>query len=136
MTSSWCGAVQMRCYRLFLQQLNINTVNLSFTMSQDMHKIIFLDIQIHKDGFLSSSLYRKPTAGNGILHASSFHPCDLVKSISFGYYLRVKHNCFNEDTFKEEADKFRIRLLACWCSQKCLKRAFKRATIKTRQELI
>lgn len=106
-------------------------------MTSNINRIEFLDVSIHKDdtGMITSSLYRKPTAGNGILHASSFHPKNLIRSIPFGQYLRVRWNCSDESTFKREADNLRTRLLARGYSNKCLKKAFKKATSQTRQQL-
>lgn len=68
----------------FLMRLNKNEFNLGFTMSHDRDCIAFLDISIYRGdgGTLYSSLYRKPTEGNHILHALSFHPKTLEDSIS------------------------------------------------------
>lgn len=122
----------------FVQQLNINTFNFTFTMTSNTNQIKFLDIYIHKDtnGILTSSLYRKPTAGNGILHATSFHPNNLVRSIPFGQYLHVRCNCSDKVTFKKEANELRSRLLAQGYSKIFLKKAFRKATSKTRQKLL
>lgn len=117
---------------LFLEQLNQNEFNLRFTMSWNDSSIDF-DITIHKDdlGILSSSLYRKRTAGNTILHASSFHPTNLISSIPYSQYLRIKRNCTDEIKFKQEADLLRDRLLNRGYSHRVLKRAYNRATNKT-----
>lgn len=49
----------------------------------------FLDLQIlvDADGTLCSSLYRKPSSGNTILHASSAHPQPLLDSIPYNQFL-------------------------------------------------
>lgn len=64
--------------------------------------ISFLDLVISIDaqGKLDSSLYRKPSAGNTILHAQSSHPVSLVKSIPYSQYLRVKWNCSKDSDFQ------------------------------------
>lgn len=70
----------------FLEHINSsNTFNLKFTMTYDACRISFLDLTIikHPDGSLQSELYRKPTAGNTILEASSLHPKPLLASIPF-----------------------------------------------------
>lgn len=128
----------MGCFQTFVQKMNENAFNLAFTMTSKSNQIEFLDVYIHKDdtGMITSSLYRKPTSGNGILHPSSFHPKNLIPSIPFGQYLRVRRNCFNESTFKREADNLRTRLIARGYSNKCLKKAFKKATSQTRQQLL
>lgn len=107
-------------------------------MVQDSSSITFLDVTIHKDenGLLSSSLYRKPTAGNSILHASSFHPCALIASIPYSQYLRIRRNCLDSGVFKKEADLLRTRLLTRGYSKTCLKKAYNRACTRTRNDLL
>lgn len=102
------------------------------------HEITFLDVTIHKqqDGSLTSSLYRKSTSGNSILHATSFHPQPLIRSIPYSQYLRVRRNCTDDIIFKREADMLRERLLTRGYSKTCLKRAFRRACLKPRHALI
>lgn len=105
-------------------------------MTSNISQTEFLDIYIHKDdtGMITGSLSRKPTAGKGILHATSFHPKNVIRSIPFGQHLRVRRNCSNEVTFKREADNLRKRLLVQGYSKKVLKRLLKKATSKIRQE--
>lgn len=63
----------------FIQALNHNTDNLYFTFMCNATQISYLDLMIIKspDGTLGTDLYRKPTAGNTLLHASSAHPNPL-----------------------------------------------------------
>lgn len=63
--------------------------NLSFTMTPSQSNITFLDVEVKvgPDGLLQSDLFRKPSAGNSILHFNSAHPRSLVRSIPFGQYL-------------------------------------------------
>lgn len=90
-----------------LLTMNRNDFNLSFTMSFDKKCITFLDVEIYKgeNGKLCSKLYRKPTVGNTILDASSFHPQPLIDSIPYNQYLRTKRNCTDGKTFVKEAAK-------------------------------
>lgn len=115
----------------FIDFININEFNLSFTMSHSTTEITFLDVLVKKqpDGSLSSQLFRKPTAGNSLLHATSFHPKPLLASITYSQYLRVRWNCSDDITFKKEADMLRKRLLERGYSSPCLKKAY-RKTIK------
>lgn len=85
---------------------------------------------------LCSSLYRKVTAGNTILHASSFHPKPLVNSIPHSQYLQVRRNCSDDNTFLIEAAKLRDRLLLRGYSRTSLKKAFKRANTRSCQDLL
>lgn len=102
----------------------------------DIKSIPFLDINIYEDGNLCSSLYCKPTAGNNILHTTSFHPKSLIKSIPHSQYLHIKHNYSDEDTFKTEADQLRARLLLRGYSRTCLKKAYNHTLTKSRQQWI
>lgn len=85
----------------FLYQLNHNNFNLTFTMTWDCCSITCLDVTIHKDenGLLTSSLYRKPTAGNSIPHTSSFHPQALISSIPYSQCLRIRRGTLRPKHF-------------------------------------
>lgn len=69
----------------FINSISVNSFNLKFTMECDQQKITFLDLEISidKEEFLCSSLFRKPSAENTILHATSAHPKSLLKSITY-----------------------------------------------------
>lgn len=97
-----------------------------------------MDVSITKnnDGSLSSGLYRKPTAGNTILHATSSHPQALIWSIPYSQYLRIKRNCSSQESFLREAGELRERLLVREYSHTCLKKAFKRANKQSKQDLL
>lgn len=122
----------------FLEQLNINTFNLSFTMTWDKESITFLDVTLYKDtnGSLTTSLFRKPPAGNSILHASSFHPQPLISSIPYSQYLSMRRNCTDDTVFKKEANILRTRLRARGYSNTCLRKACKRVCAQTREDVL
>lgn len=107
-------------------------------MSFDKNRITFLDIEIYKgeQGNLCSKLYKKSTAGNKILYATSFHPQPLINSIPYSQYLRIKRNCTDEETFIKEAAKPRDRLLARGYSHASLKRSYKQVLMKPRNALL
>lgn len=92
--------------------MNNNMCNLSFTMIYSSSELHFLDVTIYKEkgGTLASFLYRKATAGNTILHASSAHPQPLIRFIPFSQYLRIRRNCSDDTVFQSEANKLRDRL--------------------------
>lgn len=81
-------------------------------------------------------MFRKPSAGNTLLHASSFHPLPLVQSSPHSQYLKVRRNCSSEDEFKVESDKLRIRLLERVYTKSTLRKAFNRVNSKARQEAL
>lgn len=121
-----------------LSRMNRNDLNLSFTLSCDVDCITFLDVEIYKGegGSLCSKLYRKPTAGNTILYASSFHPHALIDSIPYSQYLRIKRNCSDDSIYEKEAAKLSDRLLARGYSHAFLKRSCKQASMKPRKDLL
>lgn len=83
-------------------------------------KITFLDLTIYKDelGNISSGLYCKPTAGDTLLHASSYHHKPLINSIPYRQYLRLKRNCSSDEDFQREALALRGRFLERGYSKK------------------
>lgn len=86
--------------------MNSNVYNLTFTMSFDKKKIIFLivTVEIIPDGVLVGDLYPKPSAGNTIIRADSFHPQPLLQSIPYSQYLRLRHNCSDDNKSKVAAN--------------------------------
>lgn len=115
-----------------------NTLNLKFTFTYSETSVTFLDTIITKnaDGSLSSGFFRKPTAGNTILHASSAHPRPLLWAIPYSQYLRLKRNCSDQESFLCEASALRDRLLLRGYSHSILKKSFKRANGHTRREIL
>ena len=66
-----------------------------------------------KDNILSPSLYQKPTDRNTLLHAASFHPIPLKKSLPVSQLVRLKRICAVQEQYNESKDemlaKFRER---------------------------
>ncbi|XP_040178452.1 uncharacterized protein LOC120911183 [Rana temporaria] len=122
----------------FMTIMNCNDFNLKFTMNFSSSRIAFLDVTLLKspDGTLSTGLFRKPIAGNTILHATSAHPSPLIKSIPYSQYLRLKRNCSTQEDFLLEAAGLRDRLLLRGYSKKNLKRSFQRANGHLRSLLL
>lgn len=92
-------------------------------------------ISIDTNGKFDSSLYRKPSAGNTILHARSFHPDSLVKSIPYSQYLRLKRNCSRDSDFQASAKDLYDKLRVQGFSHTCLKRAYNRVNVQKRDSL-
>lgn len=80
--------------RNILKSLDKNDFNLKFTYTYDQHIKTFLDVQVYamEDGKIASTLYRKPNAGNTVLHATCFHPSPLVRSIPYNQFLWLRRN--------------------------------------------
>lgn len=122
----------------FMIIINENTYNLKFTMSCDQNTVNFLDTKIfvESDGSLGTSLYRKPSAGNALLHASSSHPRPLINSIPYSQYLRLQHNCSRDTDFQNEVNLLYGRLQERGYTHSILKKAFNRAKTHVRETLI
>lgn len=113
--------------KIFLKRLNKNEFNLTFTISYDSTGVNFLNVVVKQkeNNMLSSYLFRKPTAGNSILHASSFHPKPLMRSIPYSQYLRTRRNCSDKMSFQQEADVLRDCLLLRGYTKPALKKLTK-----------
>lgn len=66
----------------------------------------FLVVKIIKN--INGSHFRKLTAGNTILHATSAHPQPLVQSIPYSQYLRLRRNCSTDDSFSLETNPLKL----------------------------
>ncbi|OCU00954.1 hypothetical protein XELAEV_18006734mg [Xenopus laevis] len=132
----WQGSEQL--LKEFVSQLNINTFNLIFTLNFDRCSLEFLDILITKDngGLLSTNLYRKKTASNSLLHASSMHPHKCIDGIPKGQYLRLRRICSSDESFKQEAHKLYQRFKARGYKTRCLNKAYQNAFRQNREELL
>ncbi|XP_040189948.1 extracellular calcium-sensing receptor-like [Rana temporaria] len=123
---------------LFLEGLQTNHYNLKFTYNVSQKRITFLDVELYIDenGLLCSTLYRKPTAGNSLLHATSSHPKSLINSIPYSQYLRLRQNCSHEEDYRREAAQLYGRLKERGYSKTCLRQAFNKASTLERNTLI
>lgn len=100
--------------------------------------LTFLDIQIfiNSDRTVGTTLFRKPSVGNSLLHANSFHPVSMITNVPYGQYLRLRRNCSEVVQFELEAKALRDRLRLRGYSNKCLKKAYIRAKKQDRLNLI
>lgn len=107
-------------------------------MTYKWDSVTFLDFSISTtpEGKLSSTLFRKVTAGNTVLHADSFHPVPLKNSIPYGQYLRLRRNCSNDSLFIREAQNLQGRLLARGYSRSCLKKAYNQTIRQSQSNLL
>lgn len=107
-------------------------------MSYHFCEVMFLDVTVlpGEEGAIQTCLFQKPTAGNSILYASSFHPRPLITFIPFSQYLRTRQNCSDEKIFQLEVKILQARLLVRGYLKSCLKKAYRRAVEKTRCELL
>ncbi|XP_044160464.1 uncharacterized protein LOC122945461 [Bufo gargarizans] len=120
----------------FINQLNNNQYNIILTSNISDLKVDFLDLQIKiKDGRLVTSLFRKHTATNNILHFSSFHPEHLKTGIPGGQFLRLRRNCTEMCDFKAASEDLSTRLHERGYPKKVISRAFENARGSIREDL-
>ncbi|CAH2282770.1 Hypothetical predicted protein, partial [Pelobates cultripes] len=100
--------------------------------------INFLDvtISITEDGTFHSTLYRKSTATNSLLHWTSHHPRSLKEVIPVGQYLRLRRNCSDIQDFTLKAKQLRQHFKEKGYPNRCLKKAYKRALQTERSDLL
>ena len=96
----WRGSVEE--VKEYILELNNNDLNLRFTSVVSDKCIDYLDVTVLVDGeSLKTILFRKPTAGNSILHGTSGHPKSLLDSIPYGELLRAKRNCTKQEDYEK-----------------------------------
>ncbi|OCT99796.1 hypothetical protein XELAEV_18005577mg [Xenopus laevis] len=65
--------------------------SIRFTAVWSKSSVAFLDVLVqYEAGKFKTSIYRKPTNRNTILHAASFHPPSLIKALPYSQMTRVK----------------------------------------------
>lgn len=71
---------------------------LKFTITSNNYQLNFLDVLIKlSDKQLSTTLYAKPMAKNTFLHYCSNHPKQLLNSLPYSQFLRIKKICSDEN---------------------------------------
>ncbi|OCT70725.1 hypothetical protein XELAEV_18037650mg [Xenopus laevis] len=122
----------------FINILNNNDINLKVTAEIQRESINFLDIRVYRgiNHNIHTTVYRKETATNSLLHANSLHPQSTIRGIPTGQYLRVRRLCNTITDFKVEAKKLYDRFKARGYSHNSLKRAYKKALASDRNALL
>ncbi|OCT85330.1 hypothetical protein XELAEV_18023496mg [Xenopus laevis] len=98
----------------FIDYLNNIPSTIRFTASWSKTAVSFLDIMItYQSGKFKTSIFRKSTDRNNLLHATSFHPPALIKALPYSQMLRVKRITSETEELGKSltvmADRFRER---------------------------
>ncbi|XP_077113033.1 uncharacterized protein LOC143768226 [Ranitomeya variabilis] len=94
----------------FVNTLNDNPWNIRLTSQYSQGDIEFLDLKLSvMETRIVTTLYRKPTATNSLLHFTSFHPQHLKRGIPKGQFYRVKRNCSRVGDFEEHSRELTTR---------------------------
>ncbi|XP_069815763.1 uncharacterized protein [Dendropsophus ebraccatus] len=117
----------------------------TFYMLPKVHKCLevppertvdFLDLRLDVVGnTIQTSLFRKSTATNSLLHYGSFHPRHLRNGIPTGQFLRIRRNCTDLQTFELEARNLTERLRTRGYPKKVISKAYQRAKGTDRSHL-
>lgn len=113
--SSYCGPdtlVTSFSYGTALTYLNTNDRNIVLTYEYSQTKIIFLDLEIELCARqFRFSTYFKQTDYKGCIPSDNCHHKSWLHSVSKSQFLRLRMNCANLDTFKNQANVLRQRFL-------------------------
>ncbi|KAM8930720.1 LOW QUALITY PROTEIN: uncharacterized protein RCH25_006654 [Pelodytes ibericus] len=121
----------------YLTYLNCNDINLKFTLEYNPDAIAFLDIKLsHDKQKICTTGYRKPTAGNTILHYTSCHPEHVTRNIPYGEFLRARRNCTSIIEFENQAEALRKRFADRGYPSNIVNKAYIRAKHRDRHSLI
>lgn len=81
---------------------------------------------------IHTTLHRKKTATNSILHAQSFHPKSVIRGVPMGEFTRLKRNCSQEKYEKMETNKCVERLKRRGYKDNILRSGLQKIESKTR----
>lgn len=84
---------------------------------------------------MESTLHRKKTSGNSTIHASSFHPSNLIRSIPYGEFLRLRRICSTEETFEKCIKDSSLRFQARGYNEKTIYSALRKVRAISREDL-
>jgi hypothetical protein len=112
--------------------------NITFNFESSRHQINFLDTTIYKDwtGHLQTTIYRKPTNKNLLLHFSSKHPFHIKTGLIYAQALRYIRIISDEHKLRLELATLRHILLARGYPDRLIMIQINRAKRHTRHSLL
>ena len=126
----------------FVQQCNKLHPTIKFTSECSETEINFLDMTIHKGTnfqakhTLDIKTYTKPTNTQAYVHASSFHPGGVGKSIALGESYRALRTNTDKVNFLQQIHKVQNALLSRGYDEKIIKPLIRRVRYKDRHTII
>ncbi len=72
----------------------------------------FLDVLVLRNALgIETTLYRKPTDRNTILHGQSYHPVPLKRLLPISQFGHIRRICSSDEEFQQQilSDRFRKR---------------------------
>ena len=98
-----------------LRHLNQQHTSISFTMEIESEgKLPFLDVRVHRneEGYLRTSIYRKPTHTGSYLNFDSNHPASAKRSVVSSLLKRLENITLGEAEKRNEEQRVRKELKA------------------------
>lgn len=121
----------------FYNYLNSSHQHLKFSLNHSVSAISFLDIMIRReDNRLITDLYRKETDKCSFLHANSFHPPHMKKSLPISQFNRVKRICTKQMDYVKQADELEHRFRMRGYREEWVKGARDRFDASTQEECL
>ena len=78
--------------------------NIKFESHISKESVNFLDVKVNfNNGFITTSVYSKPTDAHLYLNAQSSHPSHVIKNIPKGQFIRLKRICSDDKDFNLHA---------------------------------
>lgn len=132
------------CFGLVQSQIWKSSMFIWITLTPTLNylwntvKIILLSLTLFKDdhGALHTSVFRKPTDRNTILHARSFHPKWLKENVPYGQFQRVRRICDLDNSFECKAKEMTSRFKERGYKNTTLQEAYSRAKSANRISLL
>ncbi|XP_073436564.1 uncharacterized protein [Dendrobates tinctorius] len=106
-------------------------------ISHNLVRWIFFDLRIgicHNR--TTTTLFRKQTATNNVLHFDSFHPAHLRKGIPKGQFIRIRRNCSRTEDFMRESRQLSNRFRERGYPRKIISGAFEFSRNRPREEFL
>ncbi|XP_077145895.1 uncharacterized protein LOC143807824 [Ranitomeya variabilis] len=121
----------------FTIKLNQNQFNINLTYKYG-RTVDFLDLKIKtlEDGKIVTDVFRKSTATNTLLHASSAHHRSTINGIPTGQFLRIKRICTTMEDYEKQSSDLARRFHDRGYSNRQIKKGLKKANKTPREELL
>lgn len=95
---------------VFINKLNVNSRNIILTWNISMEHIVFLDLDISKDGDRYKMInHFKPTDRNAFILLESCHHNRWLRNIPRGQCIRLRRNCTQEEDFISQSQVLSTR---------------------------
>lgn len=122
----------------FIHKANTHHPSIKFTFEYSQTEVNFLDTKIYidKKRKLQTTIYRKPTDKNLILHFDSHHPLHIKRNIIYTQALRYKRIISNQHNLHMELNYLKEVFLARGYPLRLIKQQINKAKLIPRHQLL